>query len=100
VRVTYRLAIIGIIAVMTLAGSGWIAASRAGGPGTAPPAATDSIADLLASLEQHQAPPQMSVRRSAVAQSCIAQGQACVINGTPCCGTATCQGKFPNTTCQ
>jgi hypothetical protein len=35
-----------------------------------------------------------------VAQDCIDKGQACVINGTPCCGTTTCQGKFPNTTCQ
>ncbi|HUZ34591.1 MAG TPA: hypothetical protein VMV19_21180 [Xanthobacteraceae bacterium] len=99
-RVIYRLAIIGIIAAMTLVGSGWIPASQAGAPGTAPPVATDSIVHLLASLESHQAPPQMSVRGGAVAQSCIAQGQACVINGTPCCGTATCQGKFPNTTCQ
>jgi len=35
-----------------------------------------------------------------VAQDCIDKGQACVLNGTPCCGNTTCQGKFPNTTCQ
>lgn len=40
------------------------------------------------------------VMHTRVAQSCIAVGQACVLNGTPCCGTATCKGTFPNTTCQ
>ena len=41
------------------------------------------------------------VLHTRVAQSCIAVGQACVINGTPCCGTATCTGgTFPNTTCK
>jgi hypothetical protein len=99
-RLIYRLAIVGIIAAMTLVGAGWVGASQAGESGAPRLVARDSVAHLLASLELHRAPPQMSVRGSAVAQSCIAQGQACVINGTPCCGTATCQGKFPNTTCQ
>lgn len=31
---------------------------------------------------------------------CIDQGQTCVLGGTPCCGTLTCKGKFPNTYCQ
>jgi hypothetical protein len=33
------------------------------------------------------------------AQRCIPRGQACVINGTPCCA-GSCQGKFPNTSCR
>ena len=37
---------------------------------------------------------------SARAQSCISKGAACVLNGTPCCPGASCQGKFPNTYCQ
>lgn len=36
-----------------------------------------------------------------VAQSqCIADGQTCILYGTPCCGTDICAGPFPNTTCQ
>jgi hypothetical protein len=36
-----------------------------------------------------------------VQNQCIAHGQACVINGTPCCvSTDACKGAFPNTTCQ
>lgn len=34
-----------------------------------------------------------------LAQRCIPRGQACVINGTPCCA-GSCQGKFPNTSCR
>jgi len=34
------------------------------------------------------------------AQNCIGPGQACVLNGTPCCGGYSCRGRFPNTTCQ
>ena len=33
-------------------------------------------------------------------QSCIAQGQICTLNGTPCCAPHRCGGRFPNTTCQ
>ena len=33
-------------------------------------------------------------------QSCIEQGLTCILNGSACCGTLTCKGKFPNTTCQ
>ena len=36
----------------------------------------------------------------AKAQSCISRGAVCVLNGTPCCPGASCQGKFPNTYCQ
>ncbi len=39
-------------------------------------------------------------RHSALAQSCIGQGQTCTLNGTPCCAGYSCQGQFPNTTCQ
>jgi hypothetical protein len=39
-------------------------------------------------------------RNIILSDSCIEQGQACVLNGTPCCGSYTCQGRFPNTTCQ
>ena len=31
---------------------------------------------------------------------CVDEGYACILGGTPCCGTNTCKGKFPNTTCQ
>ena len=34
-----------------------------------------------------------------LAQRCIPRGQACVINGTPCCA-GSCQGKFPYTSCR
>ncbi len=40
-----------------------------------------------------------SIRMVALPE-CVDLGRACVLNGTPCCGTATCKGKFPNTTCQ
>jgi hypothetical protein len=47
------------------------------------------------------APAHKNVLHTRVAQSCIAVGQACVLNGTPCCGSATCTGgTFPNTTCK
>ena len=35
-----------------------------------------------------------------LADSCINQGYACVLNGTPCCAPYSCKGKFPNTYCQ
>jgi hypothetical protein len=39
--------------------------------------------------------------RVVVAQQCIARGQTCTINGTPCCpGAGECTGKFPYTYCQ
>ena len=41
----------------------------------------------------------MSIRLD-MADSCIEKDQACVLHGTPCCGTLECKGKFPNTTCQ
>lgn len=31
---------------------------------------------------------------------CVEKGQTCILNGTACCGSYTCKGKFPNTTCQ
>lgn len=39
-------------------------------------------------------------RPDTVHANCIAEGQTCVLHGTPCCGTFKCKGKFPNTTCQ
>jgi len=42
-----------------------------------------------------------NVLHTRVAQSCIAHGGTCVINGTPCCNASdSCKGPFPNTTCQ
>ena len=32
--------------------------------------------------------------------SCIEKGLTCILNGTPCCGTLTCKGKFPITMCK
>lgn len=40
------------------------------------------------------------INRPIVGQGCIEQGQTCTLYGTPCCAPHTCQGKFPNTTCQ
>jgi hypothetical protein len=52
-------------------------------------------------LHMTYAPAHKNVLHTRVAQSCIAVGQACVLNGTPCCGSATCTGgTFPNTTCK
>lgn len=31
---------------------------------------------------------------------CREYGEACTLYGTPCCDPYSCQGKFPNTTCQ
>ena len=44
----------------------------------------------------------MGTASAAVRQldSCIDQGLTCILNGTSCCGTLKCKGKFPNTTCQ
>jgi len=51
-------------------------------------------------------PPVLARAKSAgpapgpVADSCIGQGATCTLHGTPCCDPYTCQGRFPNTTCQ
>lgn len=51
--------------------------------------------------ETSYAPWHKNVLHVRVAQSCTEHGQACVLNGTPCCSSAdTCKGKFPNTYCQ
>lgn len=41
-----------------------------------------------------------SLPSRARADDCVSQGQPCILYGTPCCGTYTCKGTFPNTTCQ
>jgi hypothetical protein len=47
------------------------------------------------------APTHKDALHTRVAQSCIAHGGTCVINGTPCCNaTDSCKGTFPNTYCQ
>jgi len=47
------------------------------------------------------APAHKNVLHTRVAQSCIAHGSTCTINGTPCCNaTDSCKGTFPNTYCQ
>jgi hypothetical protein len=38
--------------------------------------------------------------RAVLAQQCIARGEACTINGTPCCAASECKGTFPYTSCQ
>jgi hypothetical protein len=35
-----------------------------------------------------------------IADRCIGKGETCTLHGTPCCDPYTCQGRFPNTTCQ
>jgi hypothetical protein len=57
----------------------------------------------VTALPQHMtyAPAHRNVLHTRVAQSCIAHGGTCVINGTPCCNaTDSCKGTFPNTYCQ
>jgi hypothetical protein len=47
------------------------------------------------------APSHASPMPKRVADQCIEHGQACVLNGTPCCNAAdSCKGTFPNTYCQ
>ncbi|HTW34606.1 MAG TPA: hypothetical protein VMD53_08305 [Rhizomicrobium sp.] len=60
-------------------------------------------APAAAALTPHMtyAPAHKDVLHTRVAQSCIAHGGTCVINGTPCCNsTDSCRGAFPNTYCQ
>jgi hypothetical protein len=60
-------------------------------------------APSVAALSQHMtyAAAHKDVLHTRVAQSCIAHGGTCVINGTPCCNaTDSCRGTFPNTYCQ
>lgn len=35
-----------------------------------------------------------------LAANCIEKGDACILNGTPCCPGSDCKGKFPNTYCK
>jgi hypothetical protein len=44
--------------------------------------------------------PAMTRIPPATEAGCIEEGQTCVLNGTPCCGSYECKGSFPNTTCQ
>jgi hypothetical protein len=54
-------------------------------------------------LSNFVAPPgdaAINHRPTLAQDQCIADGQTCTLNGTPCCGTEKCKGTFPNTTCQ
>ncbi|HUC60862.1 MAG TPA: hypothetical protein VMF53_02810 [Alphaproteobacteria bacterium] len=87
--------------LVALAGTGWVAMPRANEPIAAPSALTVPSRTLPASLDWHRPKGPMSVPGDRVSgNDCIPSGQACVLNGTPCCGTLTCKGNFPNTTCQ
>jgi len=35
-----------------------------------------------------------------LADTCINEGYACILHGTPCCAPYSCKGKFPNTYCK
>lgn len=85
---------IGVVSAVVLAA----AAVAAYGP---MPAGSPTRAALPRTVHITYAATHRDVLHTRVAQSCIAVGQACVINGTPCCGSATCTGgSFPNTTCK
>lgn len=55
---------------------------------------------LSPSSDRKPVAPALFGRRVAELPQCVELGHTCVIGGTRCCGTATCKGKFPNTTCQ
>ena len=60
-----------------------------------------SVAALPQAPHISYASTHKDVLHTRVAQSCIAHGGTCVINGTPCCNaTDSCKGTFPNTYCQ
>ena len=84
---------IGAISAAVLAAA-WLASAYAPVSANVPSVATPT---------QHMtyAPAHKDVLHTRVAQSCIAHGGTCVINGTPCCNsTDSCRGAFPNTYCQ
>lgn len=66
--------------------------------------APNSVSPTLAAMPQAARITPMVSYKSALhlAQNqCIAHGQTCTVNGTPCCNsTDSCKGTFPNTTCQ
>lgn len=69
-------------------------------PGTVPVpgenrCASPGSADAAPQKQLQPVPPPSSGQ----GQQCIATGQVCVLNGTPCC-SGSCSGNFPNTYCQ
>lgn len=69
------------------------------GPG--PVSGPASLAAAPYAAKASYAPWHKDALHKRVAQSCIAHGQTCTINGTPCCNSAdACKGTFPNTYCQ
>ena len=87
--------VIGIVSAAVLAAT--VMAS-----GYAPTSANAPSVTLLSkTAHMSYAPAHKDVLHTRVAQSCIAHGGTCVINGTPCCNASdSCKGPFPNTTCQ
>ena len=105
-RVIYRSVIIGIFVTMMVAATPFLTGTGDRAQ-AAPPVATTQpnpdpgslplMAEHLLSVPNY---PAYSRRGSiGFAQRCIPRGQACVINGTPCCAGSS-QGKFPNTSCR
>jgi hypothetical protein len=105
-RVVYRFAIIGVFVLAAIAAGAFLPGMDGSAPATTVTAATQPSLDardlppLVQQLLGAPKTPGHSLPSSeSTAQSCIAKGQTCVINGTPCCA-GSCQGNFPNTYCQ
>ena len=106
--VIYRLAIIGVCTAAAMTAVAFLPATDRNAPAatlataTQPNLGTRGLPPEVERLLGAPKNPAYSLRGlgSGIAQNCIPKGQSCVINGTACCGGATCQGNFPNTTCQ
>jgi hypothetical protein len=108
-RVKYRFSIIGVLILTAMAVAAFSPSTDKSVSAATLTAASQPNLDplTLPSFVQHPirtVPSQLaySPRRpiGGVAQNCIAKGQTCVLNGTPCCAGTSCQGNFPNTYCQ
>jgi hypothetical protein len=75
---------------------GYASASNAVSAGSSPIFTTLPRTGPITAMAAHR-----DALHTGAAQSCIAHGQTCTINGTPCCNSKdSCKGTFPNTTCQ
>jgi len=69
-------------------------------PGTVPvPGENRCASPGSGNAAPQQQPQPVPPPSSGQGQQCIATGQVCVLNGTPCC-SGSCSGKFPNTYCR
>jgi len=107
-RVKYRFAIIGVFVLAAMATAAFLPGTDRSAPAATltatsqPISGTSSLPPEIERLLGAPNHPAYSLRGSGsgVAQNCIAKGNPCVINGTACCAGSSCQGTFPNTSCQ